>query len=440
VYMAMPYHFGIDLWWRAALGEIWAFVWLPVIVSGLIANMRGDKRGSLMLGAGCAGLILSHLPSFLIALCGIGGAGVVMLVLANPWRHHPRQESLRVCVKSVLTIAVAVALTAGYWFPALATLDLTDINSFMTGGFFSYKNNFILPRRPESWSAIIEIITLFMLAVYIRMFFMAVRLKNHSSAQFVVPAVGVVLAFLMTTHLSAFVWQMLPPLQRVQFPWRFLLLMDICLVFMLAHVLSALHFEKIQIKTWLAVAVALLVAGNAYPVLMKPNYSDRMVAQYSTLIRTRADADEYRTKWTDEKLFGLIVRGEKLPPVAPAFTDGRNPDFASKAADRILGKRFTPGQLVLDRFYYPDVQAVDRITGKYLAVTPQAGTGFAVINVPRGHYDIRLERVLLPQEKTGWMISGLGVLLTLFWMSTANTFIFPWGRRWSKALHLRAPQ
>src|SRR5215831_11828826 len=66
LYMLMPYHLSIDLYARDAVGEMWAFVWIPMALRFCADLLEGDSPvAGLGLSVSYALLIYSHL---LIAL------------------------------------------------------------------------------------------------------------------------------------------------------------------------------------------------------------------------------------------------------------------------------------------------------------------------------------------------------------------------------------
>ena len=233
-YMAMPYHLGIDLWWRAALGELWAFAWPPLILAGVHMCRRKQPWGAAVVGAAWSGMILSHLPSFLITTCASGVAAVAWW-----WLATDRRAVLYVIAEASLAMSIAVAATAGYWFPALTTLGYTDVTHFMTRGWFLWSNNFVLPYHAGTWNGTIELLVLAMLILLCALSLAAMRWQRHRSFQFRMAAGCVVVAVLMTTPASSLIWQLIPPLQRVQFPWRFMILVDLGNALLIAHIMDA---------------------------------------------------------------------------------------------------------------------------------------------------------------------------------------------------------
>ena len=401
VYMAMPYHFALDLWWRAALGELWGFVWLPLILFGLHAIVRGERQGVSVLSIACAGLILSHLPSFLVATCGIAMLAVTWLVL-----NRADQRAVRISVESCLAIALASALSACYWLPALTTIGLTDINGVMMGGRFVYSENFIELFAPWTLAGKVELTAPLMLAAFGIFILAASRLQCGRDPRFRLAAWSTAGAMLMITPASNVIWRILPPLQRVQFPWRFLILVDLGLVVMLAVLIkgeAASHMRKWMVRS---LPVFCLLMGVLVPKLMTPRHSAEDEGILATHLRTRADALEYRTKWTSAAYYRDVRRG-----AAPVQGDDAGNGIRTVASnrDRVVATRpggLIPERVVLRRFYYPNVRVFADDGHESLRLRPEQISGLTVVDVPAGVRSLRIDTILLPQEKAGWLISA----------------------------------
>ena len=408
LYMAMPYHFAIDLWWRAALGELWGAVWPPLIVAAIYDIAMSRRWGILTLVLACSGLILSHLPSFLITICGVAGIGLAVIVVDR----NPRR-TLVVAARCVVGIALASTLTAGYWLPALRTIGLTDIDAIMNGGRFVYSKNFIPLFTPWTLSGRVELLAASMLAAYGLVLVAAKRTGGSSRGPFKVAAWCTACAMFMVTPASNLVWRLLPPLQRVQFPWRFLVIADLGVVVMFACVIDADSARRV--RYWLVRCLPLLclLAGIVAPVLLSPHHSPEDVRILDTLLRTRADALEYRTKWTSESFYKDVRMGTASSP-----TPGWDVAYAEDNRTRFSTVRNAdgsalPSTVTLNRFYYPNLRVEANKNGQQLAVRAEATTGRAVVDVPPGVNALRVETGLLPDELLGWKISALGAIALL---------------------------
>ncbi len=113
VYLALPYHL-FDVHVRGALGESFAFVFLPLLVVGMwTAGLDGRWSGAAVVGV--AGLLLSHTISGVIA--------VVFVALVAGRALYVRSRAGVVAV--VVSGALGLALSA--WFLLPQQLELSDV-------------------------------------------------------------------------------------------------------------------------------------------------------------------------------------------------------------------------------------------------------------------------------------------------------------------------
>ncbi len=414
IYMAMPYHFAVDFWWRAALGELWAFVWLPLMAVGILRQARGGAGAILLTGAAAAGMILSHLPSFVIGAVGLGVIGCVAIVAAVGG-YLDRAATRRVMLSTIAAIAVALLSTAAYWYPALTTTHLTVMNVYMTEGWYAYGNNFIFQTAVLPGNARIQNVGMIVLAAGALASLVAILRGAARSTTFAMALAVFAISLFLTTGLSALVYDLLPPLQRLQFPWRFLLLAEIALAVLLAGTIASLWRDgRMRLQKGpaailaAAAAVGLLCLAQVLPSLMRPDYTPDDLTRLAAQLKVRADADEYRTRHTGTAFFYDIVHARRQAPREPRFTD------ESEDAP-LAGVRAQTGRLVLPRFWYPDLLVRDRTTGRELATSPQAGTGLAVVDIPAGRYDIAIARRTMDEVATGHRLSLAGLLSALGW-------------------------
>ncbi len=114
IYALLPYHLAVDWFARQAVGEFAAYVFVPLMAAGMVRAMRGGPVGPVFALA-TAGLILCHLPSVLLA-AHVFGAVFLAWALAHPRAALPAAGRLLVAG------GTGLALAALYWLPALVLL------------------------------------------------------------------------------------------------------------------------------------------------------------------------------------------------------------------------------------------------------------------------------------------------------------------------------
>ncbi len=427
LYLLAPYHL-LDLYVRSAMGELWAFVWLPLVLLG--AHRTGaDRPWAWVLGAASFGaLVATHLPSaILVSLFLPPYLGFLFLIDGDArrlaWRLAAPPAGLALAACSALPM---LAQRSEVYLDALGRFDPTAQFLFAGGASFLDLN------RLASLAAVAAVLALAVpwLLLVTR------RLGGHRGAETI--AAGALLALglipLMTPWSSA-VWERLELLQMVGFPWRWL-----ALVSLVAALGSGLGLEAVRRTApgGLRVAlVLLLVAGIGAQVAL----SVRVIAAYQghqpeTALRAGVpddelqawfrdfnpanpwmrDVGEYRPRWSVQE-----AGGDRLAIRMPqAFYGGQRAALSGpgglsieawRPQRRVLAVRADePGSLLLRTFYYPAWHAT--ADGVALAVHPEPRSGLMLVDVPAGS-----SRVEITYRATAWHRAGawisLGTLLAL---------------------------
>ncbi|QZZ22094.1 hypothetical protein J5X98_06755 [Leptothermofonsia sichuanensis E412] len=216
-YMALPGHLAINLYFSFAFAAYWAFVWMPLILYFTLKIIRGSKLNVIGLAISFALLISTHLPTFLVFFPV--PVGYVLFV-----SDKQRKAAL---ARLLISIAIAVGLSAIYWLPAMTTQESVSMKD-MLGGRFYYANNFLFassrydPYDFKKFWRYLELTT----AITGVLAFFAWKASNRYVDRNIKPESNywlliAIASIFMTLPLSQFVWDILPPLQKIQFPYRF---------------------------------------------------------------------------------------------------------------------------------------------------------------------------------------------------------------------------
>ncbi|MGL6582534.1 hypothetical protein ACSZNR_15630 [Aeromonas caviae] len=230
-------------------------------------------------------------------------------------------------------------------------------------------------------------------------------------------AIGVV-AFLMMLPPSQPLWSLLPPLQRVQFPWRLNLVLALATV---AVVALGTQPHRLWQGLWWGVFLLTLLSTLAYvrhaPLTQAPE-REAMAFEFDS----KRSAREYRPRQVPGGMFAptlLAWKEEFQPPVS-----AEPPDASwtlTRWQPRALAleiKARVPTRLVLHQYHYPGWEA--RLDG-HLALTVSANRqGLMQLWVPAGHHSLTLTLAARWPERTGNALSLLGWLawLWLLWRHT----------------------
>jgi uncharacterized membrane protein len=242
IYLFFPY-FAVNLFIRGAVGEYYAYSILPYIFWGFFKiyyflNLpKPINLSKLFTLAGLTSislalLIISHnLSAYMLGIILVLFLLIVLVISKNK--------------KQILTTYTTIfffsfLLSAFYTIPALVELNYTDVNSQITGNF-NYSLHFICPSQwwESPWGyagsapGCLEdgisfrvgktniIFTLLAVPFYLFIYIFKKPKSNHFFL-FTFFVFCLIFSLFMTTHYSSPVWKLLPKIEFLQFPWRFL--------------------------------------------------------------------------------------------------------------------------------------------------------------------------------------------------------------------------
>lgn len=410
LYMALPYHLLIDLYTRFAFAEFWSFVWLPLLFLGLRQLMQAQASGRLLLPMALALQVMTHLPTFITLLPVLGGYAL-LLTRRSAWRR---------LLTALLAMLLGVLLSAIYWLPAMTTQSNVSMPS-MYVGFMFYANSFLdsLPNIEDGFDftrnlAFISVLTatLGVCAWLARRYAPCWRSERYFWLG------AILFCLFMMFPISKPLWDLLPMLQKIQFPWRFGSLLCITTLSLMATSLTGeprtRQLTSGKIATRLATFSLLLLLGVEFYLGLEPMFQETVTraSTHDALLLARSPL-EYRPKDVPQELFSYDELGDfsrRTPWVAsPSTTLGWQQLTWQGRLIRLQITAPEATRLTLHHFYYPGWQASNS-EGKPLSVTPSA-EGLLQVDVPAGDYMLTLQLQPLLPERAGKTLSLLGLLI-----------------------------
>lgn len=416
VYMALPYHLAVDFYIRFAFAELWTFVWMPLILLLSLKINDGKLSSILWLALSLALLILTHLPTLII----------FMPVFVGHFLFIPDKTKRKIVfAHHLIAIVLAFGMSAIYWLPAITTQEYINMKNMFVG-MYHYTNNFLLtgPGYGHStilWRYLTFITVLLSSLAYGAWLFS--RMQTHLAIRRELNywLVIVFLSFLMTMPVSSFIWEWIPVLQKLQFPWRFNTILTLAAVTVFALAVSEhediqflLHGRK-PIAIWLLLLGVLLGSELVYG--FKPIFINRMGHENVTkyLVTSRSPL-EYRPYWVPAERFSLGKIGAFAAATPQVKSDQTETSWQIKKWQPrsvvLAVNAVTESQLTLHHFYYPGWSGFIDSPATQLQVKPSA-TGLIQFPVPAGQHEVTLTLQPLPEERAGIAISFAAILVWL---------------------------
>lgn len=400
LYGLAPYRY-LNVFSRSALAEHGAFIWLPIIFLG-IEYLAKDTRESrwksvICCTIGAAGITLTNIPSTCAAIIVIPIYAAIRLDWTRP---------LSILAVGVGSCMLTVLICMVYLLPIASHTDLIQLDKlteFETMGSSWHHSLFEIwapgiRSRSVLWIAVLSLTTAAIALWYSRSLLRRDRLVHGMMA------VCGVCIFLQLPYLSDSIWDLLPPLQLVQFSWR--LTGPLTLVVVVLLMIGVTERKRFASALCLTIAAMSLFWYGKYlyvfltfppppdmvgevrkaPREFVPRYAERQYA--ATLERGR------KRLLKNEHVTGLGLTDVKLKEDVSGLS-------FSYAAESAVAAR-------IDVYYWPNW--VLSTAGNTVPVSYDS-TGAITATLPAGTHDASLAMEQSDSERYGASISLFGIAL-----------------------------
>jgi hypothetical protein len=255
---------------------------LPWVFLGVVMLIQRKKHGFWVLLAGLVTLMLSHnLTTLLFVPISLLLAGLTSITwrMTKEGKKHAKQQWHTIGT-TLGGYALAVGLCAFYLFPAVVEKDLTKIGDIFSGYFhyshhFLYIRQFITPNWGYGGSAWgpDDGISFFLgygqlLAAGVAAAAVLYNIWKKKERPQMIWTVGVAalfgLACFMGILRSQFLWDTIPLLSTVQFPWRWLSIASFMLALIAGAGVSLLPQAKLRLGMTLTIGLITLLTSWSY--------------------------------------------------------------------------------------------------------------------------------------------------------------------------------
>jgi uncharacterized membrane protein len=311
LYMYAPYH-SVDFYVRAAVNEFYAQIFIPLVFLFLYQIIKTHKWFyTPLLSLSLAGLLLSHNPTLMIFAPFCIAWTLFWLIKFNQNRFIVRPFSL-LAVSGIWSLG----LSAFFTLPVIFEGKFVHLETLVMG-YFNYlahyadiKQLFLLPNWGYGASVLGPGDEMSMFLGYLHWILPLVIIlfarKNRTVYWFL--GASLLISLFFTHSKSTILWQMIKPLEFLQFPWRFLTLAIFFSSFLSGAILN-LFQHKLIIP--LVVTLTLLLNANYFrPRTWYPNMVDT----------DKFTGDTWRLQRT-ASIFDYLPKYAPLPPAVPPVGD-----------------------------------------------------------------------------------------------------------------------
>jgi hypothetical protein len=410
-YLYAPY-FLVDLYVRTAFAEFSAFPFYPLVLYGFARHADSRERKYLALAAvAWAAIWFAHSPAALL-FAPLMGAFVLFLA----WRARDG----RLLLTHVLAAAWGMLLAAAFWLPGVVEAKDTHAER-LTEGALRYSNHFLTPTQfftnawgygpsvPGAGDGMPFTLGWPHLAVAAIAAVSVARSDARRWKEWIAFFGGAtfVLCFLMTGRSHA-LWDAIPQLHYVAFPWRLLAPACFCLALLTAAIVLAL--PRLDPR-WQRLAYGVVVAALVLTMLPRAtpaSYLSIDPAQWTPqrVAANGAVASTFETfepRWVNERPVynaGAITvrRGTCVPAVLT-----RRP---TTLAATVQGT--TDCELELPIAYFPGWQI--SVNAVEAPLEPPSPTGRMRVSLPPGSHRLEVEFVRTPVRWVAEIVSVVALL------------------------------
>jgi hypothetical protein len=397
LYVVNPYHLVI-VYWRSAFAELLASSLLPLL---LLLLLRAEEKGRrvtvfLALLLGCAWLV--NAPAAVMIHYSLG---LLMVVIACQGR------SPRVLVVGTAAVLLGAALAAFYLLPAVYEQKWVNIAEAVSAGSRPQDNFLFIHtadtdhdafNRVISWIAVAEILLTLRAAWAARSW----GSRNHT-LWYVLAAWSGACAVLMLS-LSSPLWNILPKLRFMQFPWRWMLCLGI--PFSLLTVLGVRRWA-VRLAIYLATLCVLALVWQHFQPPWWDNATElRQLRDNVATGMGYEGSDEYTPIDADPSSVDKNAR--RVTVDGPAHAAIRVTDWTAEQK-LFTAEMSAPDNLVLHLFDYPAWRV--EVNGQRVQPRTRAGTGQMLIPVEAGANRVHISFVRTWDRSLGVWISLLALIL-----------------------------
>jgi hypothetical protein len=428
---------------RSAFGELAGGFWIPLVLLFLFRNpnptrtfLRRTLNGSAApLALILAGAWLSNAPLGVMASYLLAALALTAAILYHSWAP---------ILRAAVATALGIGLSAFYLVPATQEQRWVDIRQAIDDPGELIENSFLFGRHAEPMLhqhnielLRVSVIAVSMVAIALIGLFVAWRRKAllADHRRWIPLALIPVAVLLLQLPISLPVWNLLPELRFLQFPWRWLVVLEAPMAIFFA----AAVWPRVSASRWLRIAVpavcaVLFLAATATAAIafFQPCDDEDAVAPMVEVNRSDAGfqgTDEYAPGDADNSLVATGLPDACLvtdPDTTLGILDtpGANPDWwvEQKSCDATYSVIAKPahahpehlhflatlphaGYLILRLRTYPAWRIV--LNGRPAGLLVRRDDGLIDIPVPQGPIDLTVDWATTPDVVAGRRLTAL---------------------------------
>lgn len=402
LYAVNPYHLVI-VYWRSAFAELLASCLVPLLLLCVLKAVDAGMRAVVPLALVLAAAWLTNAPAAVMIHYSLA-----LLLVVFAWQRR----SPRLLLVGAGAVGLGACLAAFYLLPAVYEQRWIDIAQAVSAGSRPADNFLFIHttdadhdafNRIVTWLAVLEMVVIVVAA-------WAARRWRETQREVWNVLVGWAIACsVLMFPVAGLLWRVLPKMQFMQFPWRWLLCLS--LIFSL--------FVTVGLRRWwwraAVCAVSILVIVGAWRYAQAPwwDTADDLREMQDNMATAAGyeGTDEYTPLGAepgaiDKEARNVTVEGPAHAAIRVQRWDAESRMFTAEmsAAD----------QVALRLFRYPAWRV--EVNGRVVETTARAETGQMLVPVGAGMNRVEIRFVRTWDRAVGGLISFITAIAVIVWL------------------------
>lgn len=413
-----PYR-ASDLYSRGAMGETWAFVFIPLILYALIQLFKKPSlKKAALLGLSFGLLLVTHIISTLIVTPMIALIAIFLLI-----QSRNRLNFIRY---GLISLFWAVGIAGTFFIPVIFEKGYAHTESLIQG-YFNYLAHFVTLKQlfvstfwgygsseigpTDDLSFFLGPVQLFLFVVSMAVVFLnLIKRRAGLSTQLVIASAGFLLISVFMSHeKSTFIWKMIPFLTYLQFPWRFLVTANFFLCLTAGYFLTYLMEKPAKI---------MLIVFSFLVIFLNVSYF-RPREWFDLTIWEKFSGLSWDRQLTIS-IFDYLPIFAKFPPAKPAphFPESDTGevsflDYRHTSSSLVFDtKSQSPARLTLPQFDFPGWKVT--LDGKKVAHRHDNDLGLITLDLPAGNHSVSAHLTDTPVRSAGNLATLVFLPLAIF--------------------------
>lgn len=420
LYVYAPYR-AVDVWVRGALPEALSFIFFPAIFYFFNKYLAFEKvRDLLLFSLLTAGLLILHNLSFLMFLFPLGVWVLYSLSRCKKWY----------LLKNLILAAILTFLISSFYLlPVLLEGKLVNLGKTVEGYYdfrahFANLNQLLISRvwgygasvwgPGDNLSFSIGQIH-WAISVLILILVLVTKKIKENLNLLVLIGIGWFTLFLIHQR-SAFIWEIVGPLQFLQFPWRFLSIAVFS--FALASGAIVLFLKNKLAKILITIAVIFVAIFTNITFFRE----DRWLPI--------SDEHYFSGGFWDEQIASAVndfwpIYGKKIPNERAkdkvVFLEGQGEiQSFEKTSNQVKAKVIaeTPAKVQLAAVYFPGWTGF--LDSKKVEVAPVGELSLITLEIPKGEHQVLLKFGNTPVRAIGNAFTLAGLAIFIYFLVTVK--------------------